>query len=336
MADNCTTAVIPPDINLLVGPQLFGFLFNWGLFGVLSVQVYLYYLYFPGDNRRLKALVYGLYIFETAQTALATSDAVKWLVTGWGRPEALQKIYTSWLNVPVMGGMISATVQLFFCWRIWILSNSIYLPIVIALVALVSGTAGVASGIMLRRLDDISEISTLTPPTSVWLTCSALADVLIAIAMTYLLTRAKVGLRRTDRLINRLVRLTIETGMVTALWAVVDVILFNAFKHNNLHMCPATTLAKLYSNTLLVMFNNRQFVERNTGPTSLASTTIHRDRWAASQSKEPSNVVATFMLDGPEEEEIALDNLQDSESSGGTKLEKRHPISPSFDTTSAF
>ncbi|TFK50443.1 hypothetical protein OE88DRAFT_1735991 [Heliocybe sulcata] len=330
MTDSPASAIIiPPDINFLVGPQLFGFLFNWGLFGVLSVQVYLYYLSFPNDKLGLKVLVYGLYLVEATQTGLATSDAVRWLVTGWGRPEALEEINTSWLNVPLMGGMISCTVQLFFCWRIWILSGSIYLPLVIALVALVSGSAGVAGGIMLRELDNISEIAKLTPVTSVWLTCSAVADILIAISMTYLLVRAKVGLRRTDRLVDRLVRLTIETGTVTASVAVVDVVLFNTFKHNNLHMCPATTLAKLYSNTLLVMFNNRKFVERDPGPTSLASTTLPRGDHRFIRPKASTSMTDTFRLEHTEEENIALDNLQDSYAAT-TKFGKPRALSPTF------
>lgn len=39
--------------------------------------------------------------------------------------------------------------------------------------------------------------------------------------------------------------------------ATVDIILFLSFPHNNYHTTPALTLAKLYTNTLVLIFNSR-------------------------------------------------------------------------------
>ncbi|KIL71301.1 hypothetical protein M378DRAFT_211073, partial [Amanita muscaria Koide BX008] len=44
-----------------------GNLINWLLHGVLTVQVYLYYLAFPNDRKWTKAAVYTVYILETIQ-----------------------------------------------------------------------------------------------------------------------------------------------------------------------------------------------------------------------------------------------------------------------------
>ena len=38
--------------------------------------------------------------------------------------------------------------------------------------------------------------------------------------------------------------------------------MFTKFRHTNYHLCPALTLAKLYSNSLLVLFNNRIRISR--------------------------------------------------------------------------
>ena len=51
-------------------------------------------------------------------------------------------------------------------------------------------------------------------------------------------------------------RLTIETGTLTAIAAIVDLVFFLR-AHNALHQVSGVILAKLYSNTLLVIFNNR-------------------------------------------------------------------------------
>lgn len=44
------------DIIHSAGPRFIGILFNWGLLGVLTTQVYIYYLNFPRDTRLNKAL----------------------------------------------------------------------------------------------------------------------------------------------------------------------------------------------------------------------------------------------------------------------------------------
>ncbi len=48
------------------------------------------------------------------------------------------------------------------------------------------------------------------------------------------------GMQRSlsDKLITRLMRLTIETGSLTASVATLDLVLFLTFQHNNLHMAP--------------------------------------------------------------------------------------------------
>ncbi|KIJ36587.1 hypothetical protein M422DRAFT_124423, partial [Sphaerobolus stellatus SS14] len=91
----------------------------------------------------------------------------------------------------------------------------------------------------------------------VWLAGSAACDVTIAISMTYYLSRKETHLKRTSAVINRLIRLTIETGSLTATVAIVDITLYLVFPHQDYHTAPALTLAKLYSNTLLVVFNSR-------------------------------------------------------------------------------
>ena len=42
----------------------------------------------------------------------------------------------------------------------------------------------------------------------------------------------------TDALLSRLVRLTVETGALTASVSLLDLVFFTAFRHNNLHMTP--------------------------------------------------------------------------------------------------
>ncbi|CAE6499484.1 unnamed protein product [Rhizoctonia solani] len=248
---------VPEDIQLITGPLLLGYLFNWGLFGILILQVYIYSLSFPNDSRIIKSLVYGLFFVDCVQTALTTHNAWHFLSRGWGDLRVLSDPGWSWIAVPLLSGLVSATVQLFFAWRIWILSRSIPLTGLIATIAVTQGLCAMYSGTKFAILNDISKIGTLFPTATIWLGGSALCDFIITISMVTFLARASTGFSQTDSVITKLIRMTVETGLVTTTAAITDLILYLVFQKNNLHMIPALALAKLYTNTLLATFNSR-------------------------------------------------------------------------------
>ncbi|TCD65364.1 hypothetical protein EIP91_002762 [Steccherinum ochraceum] len=259
MAD-ATIPGLPPDIAAKTGPVLLGHLFNWGLFGVLTVQCYIYYLAFPKDSRYLKAVVAFTYVLELLQTILATRDAYRQYGSGWGDLTQLNDVGLLWITVPMLDGVTSAFVQLFYAWRVYVLGNNKYISGAIALFAVVQGAFGFYCGIFSKVIAAISDIQRrMYRPTIVWLGGTALCDVLITCSMIYFLrnARSKNGVKRTTTLLTRLIKLTFETGMVCSTFAIVDLSLFLRFQENNYHLLPAITLCKLYSNSLLVVFNSR-------------------------------------------------------------------------------
>ncbi|KAJ4480351.1 hypothetical protein C8R41DRAFT_922500 [Lentinula lateritia] len=255
------TDVSRNDIIWLAGPRLIGILFNWSLLGVLTTQVYIYYLNFPKDLKWHKVLVYIVYLLDWAQTCSATYDAFHWFVYGWGSIDALYDLYSTFLNVPILSSVIAAIVQAFFAWRIWRLTQSRIISILIVLLALLQLGGGIAVGIFVWR--DSSEVARsdgLVSAVGVRLAGSALADTVIAISMTYFLLRSKSQVMgHMNNVVTRLIRLTIETGTMTAIAAIVDLVFFLKAT-NGLHQVSGVILCKLYSNSLLVLFNNRMIV----------------------------------------------------------------------------
>jgi len=148
------------------------------------------------------------------------------------------------------------------------------LPCLITLISLLQSSAAIATGIKLRQLPSYAEIGRLSSPILVWHIGSASVDIIIATTMTYLLRRTKGGYDRTDYMIEQLVKMTVETGTMTAVVSIIDLVLFLLFKDNNLHVAPAIILAKLYSNTLMAIFNNRIYLQR-TPPASVYSKENH-------------------------------------------------------------
>ncbi|EJD01895.1 uncharacterized protein FOMMEDRAFT_141125 [Fomitiporia mediterranea MF3/22] len=252
------TPAIPPDIAKIAGPILLADFIHWGLFGILTVQVYLYHLAFPRDSTPFKALVYIIYLIEIAQTLLLTHDAFYMYARHFGDVSALDSVQTGWLAVPVLSGIVSCAVQLCYTYRIYVLSKSKALTLGISVIALTQAVAGIIGGAQAHLAAKYSLVNSKAfVAITIWLSGSALCDLVIAASMTVLLKRGDSGIRATHALISKLIRLIIETGSLTALMAIAEVACFFALPHLNYYVCLAIIRAKLYSNSLLVVFNSR-------------------------------------------------------------------------------
>ncbi|KAJ3820488.1 hypothetical protein F5880DRAFT_1487903 [Lentinula raphanica] len=286
-----------PFFGYRAGPRLIGIFFNWSLLGVLTTQVYIYYLNFPKESRWSKMLVYTVYLLDWAQTCSATYDAFHWFVDGWGNIDALYDLYSTFLNVPIFSSIIAAIVQTYFGWRLWKLTQSKFMLIFIAVLALLQLGGGIAVGIFLFQ--DSSEVARsrgLVTSVGVRLAGSAFADTVIAISMTYFLIRSKSqAVGHMNNVITRLIRLTIETGTVTAIAAIIDLIFFLKAT-NGLHQVSGVILCKLYSNSLLVLFNNRMITTTKINqPQFLSDSSGSRSGNAiASSEGESSREMQTF------------------------------------------
>ena len=78
--------------------------------------------------------MYTLFVAEFAQTVMASADAFHWLAYGFGNMLMLTSTYISSVDVPILYSIIAFAVQLFFGWRLWILSKSRILCGIIAIV----------------------------------------------------------------------------------------------------------------------------------------------------------------------------------------------------------
>ncbi|KAF8908252.1 hypothetical protein CPB85DRAFT_794987 [Mucidula mucida] len=250
---------IPADIAELTGPLIIGHLFNWGLLGALCIQAYIYYLAFPHDPIwPTKVLSSCVFILEVAQTCLNTRDAFRNFGAFWGDMLNLDDIGTYWLGVPVMAGIVSGIVQFFYAWRIWVLTKRYWIPSVIVVLSLTQSVSAFVAGNAARQINHFSELQAETyVVTSVWLAGTALCDTVIAMSMTWTLLRARTGVNTTDAVVFRIVRLSIETGTLCAIFAVLDLIFYVVFMHNNFHLVPSIALTKMYSNSFFAVLNSR-------------------------------------------------------------------------------
>jgi len=224
----------------------------------MSVQVYIYYLCFPNDSIYRKCLVYAVCIYELAHTALTTSEIFHKFVTGFGDLIFLGSSGKMWLVIFVMPALTAATVQSFYAWRIAVISQSRLFSTIVLIVVVAAFCHAVIGAVSLKQLD----ISTVTwdVAANVWLWCSVLADSMIAGFMVYSLRRFKSMRKDTNVLVNRVIKVVIETGCLTVIGAVTTLVCWYGFSGINTAICPLLCLSKLYANTLMITLNNRAFM----------------------------------------------------------------------------
>jgi len=252
------------NVMKLASPLLYGPLFNWGLYGALCVQIYVYSYNFPNDRRSVKFLAYFVFALETVQTALTGSDVHYWFLSGFGDVKRLQSSHYAAVDIAIMDAIISLIVQEYFCYRIWTLNRRPWFCSIIAVTA-VSQSIGAAWGGF--RSVVVGRYAVSRAALYLWSLPSALADILIAVAMTLLLLRARGDEGRFSNFVMiRVVRLTIETNAVTASVAIASFVLFVAFPNEIYYTFTAGIIGKLYSNTLLVTLNNRIYFRDHPPP----------------------------------------------------------------------
>ncbi|TFK16644.1 hypothetical protein FA15DRAFT_761362 [Coprinopsis marcescibilis] len=247
------------DLHRTVGALELGCIFSTFLFGIVTLQSYVYYQNFRDDNWKYKTMVAVLWVVELAHSICVIAEVYRVTVTLYCQPQEL--ITFDFLGVATaLGGTITLIAHTFFALRlykilprrsIWLSYNAITWPDI--------STYRIQWGWLILTL----------------LSTGCAIDVVIAASMLYYLISKREGrFNRATRLIDSLVHFTIRTGLLTSLGAIIMVIAFVMLKETLIWLALYTCLAKLYSNSLLSALNER--------------TTL-RSAVAQSTSLEPSN-----------------------------------------------
>ncbi|KAJ7112896.1 hypothetical protein C8R44DRAFT_881948 [Mycena epipterygia] len=266
------------DPILLVGPLFIGTILNWALLGALVIQLYNYYSYFRITDRIfVKILVYSVATLEFCQTAFITHVVWQQVISQWGDFTVLATSPWTSSATPVLNGVVSAIVQCFFAWRIWVFEKQAYglvIAVIVVLIALMQCAAAIAVGVEFSLLSrDLSRIGQLTHAAETWLARSFVCDTIIAVALTIIRSYSKA----TYSLLNNLIVNTIETGAITAVLALTQLILFEVFPATLLHVALEFIVGRLYANVLLATLNGRHRAKKLNETVNINSIQVQRE-----------------------------------------------------------
>lgn len=245
----------------------------------------------------MRSFVLFLFIAETINTGFDLAIVYEPLVAKYGTPAATTFLPLFLPTDPLLTVLISTPIQIFIAYRIKIISRATWLAAIICVLAIVSLGGGTWLSVTVVHVRRYSRKPELHWPALLWLLSSAIADVTITISLVFNLARRKTGFSGTDDAINRIIRLTIQTGFITAVFATLDVICFLALPHTTINFIWDFALSKLYTNALLSTLNARagwNTLANNTGHNVLFGDETHPPRQLQTHSTTNFRIAPTM------------------------------------------
>ncbi|KAJ6469355.1 hypothetical protein C8R45DRAFT_429327 [Mycena sanguinolenta] len=248
------------DADATIGAYQIGVLVSYMLFGVTTMQTYIYFGRFPDDNAKFKALVAFVWICEVGHAVCLGHSLYTYTIKDFAQPLLLLgPAPKSFETSVLLSGAVGACVQWFFGFRIYTLCRKLYIPILIWIMGfarLLGCIAIFVAGLKMTSLAGyIAQWEWLA--TSIW-SVSTANDLTITATVVVLLyqQRNKVQ-KRTALLVDKIILWTLETGFLTSVTGVISLIFFVTMKKNFIWAAFFAVTARLFSNSLLASLNSR-------------------------------------------------------------------------------
>ncbi|KAI0800111.1 hypothetical protein C8Q74DRAFT_391847 [Fomes fomentarius] len=158
-------------------------------------------------------------------------------------------------------------VQSFYVSRIWRLYDR-RLYIIIPIIALIVSQFAVSlvytvKALALRTLNGLDGLEKLNAYAITMNATAAAADIAIAAVMCMLLQIHKSGLQRSNMIVNKLMFMIVNTGLLTSACACIALITHLVWPDTYVYICFFFLIGRLYSNSLFANLNARKRLRDN-------------------------------------------------------------------------
>ncbi|KAF5335009.1 hypothetical protein D9611_009922 [Ephemerocybe angulata] len=285
------------SIHETFGAGLIGALVNAMMYGLTTLQTYIYYLHYSKDGRTNRFLVGLIWAIDTIHTGLVCWCIYHYLVSHYNNPEGLKVGHWTLFTSILCNVFISCIVQGFFTVRIhqlapartkWWLSGVLGF---LVFAHLVFGILTVAYCFIKKDFDKLSDF-TLFAATPFAAT-AVLADVLIAGSLCVLLHGSRTGFRSTDTIVTTLIVYAVNRCLLTAASAIVEVIVFSLRSYALWYLAIDFVIGKLYANSFLASLNSRKAIRARSGSGSQQRSDVRYIETDIEFETRPDNVQST-------------------------------------------
>ncbi|KAG9219662.1 hypothetical protein CCMSSC00406_0006016 [Pleurotus cornucopiae] len=234
------------------------------LFGVTTLQLYVYTLQWRSDSKWTRGLAIGIWLMDGIASAFQCHTMYFYLISQFGATEGPTIGVWSLCVMSMMETLIAAPVEFFYAARIWKLGHEVRFGRHIAAL-IVTFIVAHASLCFLFSAKLIQNPEMYTWQGKFYdqvvisgLVLSTIADLFISVTMIYIMRSFNTTISTSKALVNSIIRRSIESGTITSLGVIAVMVTFVTMPTNMISFALLFLLPKLYSNSMLAMLNRRQ------------------------------------------------------------------------------
>ncbi|KAJ3871570.1 hypothetical protein F5051DRAFT_457041 [Lentinula edodes] len=231
------------------------------LYGMGLLQAWLYFHWYSKDHLGVKLTVLALILFETFQITTFFAATYDTLIHDFGNVPALFII--TWMDsAQLIAGYMSAfTVQIYFGYCLYLLNKKqVFVTGLIMVLALTQIGAGIAQTVRTTMIGSFLEIDNTKQITSLQSASALACDVVITTALYMTLRSKRTQVKATNTVLQTLMINAVNRGVLTAVAAAINLILFLALPGTFYFFLGLMTSSKLYMNSMLATLNTRQHI----------------------------------------------------------------------------
>ncbi|KAJ6493263.1 hypothetical protein C8R45DRAFT_1212659 [Mycena sanguinolenta] len=271
-----------PALDAYLGTTLIGGVLGTFLFGIATLQTYIYYNLYPTDSTLMKTVVSALWFIELGHTISFWHAFYQLTVTFYGQFAHIFDPPHSLELTILFAALVNVIVQTFFAYRIRTLSGKWLMPVTCSILTiarfafdmelLVSFWSS-ASGFRLLQ-------TSMHWAMILVLSLGLAADILIAASLCFFLwqIRSTGGhFQQTRNTVDTLIVWSVETTTITSAAGMLQLIFFCA-RPDLVWMTFYLIQSKLYSNSILAHLNGRDRFRQSRTVISSTSDTAHSGR----------------------------------------------------------
>jgi len=257
-------------------PNMFGALLIGGIIailfsGVTQTQTFLYFRMYHSDSIWVKLLVMFTWLLDTLHTVFIGQSLWNYLIQFFGQAEKIDVIPIALSLTIAVTAVLTFAVQMFFIYRIYILSSrNLFIAVPLSLIAAVRlafACLTTAKLIELRSLEGF--VDEYAWSFTAGLSISAILDVLITGCMCWFLRTRKREFSNLNDVLDSLILYAFENGVLTTVAAVLSLVTWITMPHNLVFMAAHFVIIKFYANSLLATFNARAIARGNISPVAV-------------------------------------------------------------------
>ncbi|KAF9488449.1 hypothetical protein BDN71DRAFT_457379 [Pleurotus eryngii] len=311
------------------------------LYGIASLQAYMYYVNYPRDSLRMKALVGGIWGLATLHAALLTHTVYHYSVKSYTRPMILPDGEWSCYTAVATGIIICFIVQTYFTRMIFLMMSGrwrVILTAALILLLVAQIGFGIYFSYSLFHLWELLKLHECVYTAMVPLFVTrVISDATVSATLCIILYDAR-GFNGSMRMIKTLIIYSINRFLLTTLLVVTQTVILISRPESIWAMVIEYITAQLYVNSFLATLNSRNRLRHIGGQdssvhissasrprvTAVSAPRFRGESWVESQRGDD----VKFSVENVGGIKIGTETLALSDFGVGQKTAVRHQYAP--------